>query len=71
MMLEATRGARLRADAIAGESGLKVLELSTAPAGVTQINPVDSTATSGEGNYDTTCFMNDIWVTVGASFALE
>ena len=71
MMREATRDARARAEQIAGESGRTVRELRTARAGVTQINAVDSSATSSEGNNDTTSPTKVIIVTVGARFALE
>jgi hypothetical protein len=71
MMREATRDARARAEQIAGESGRKVRELRAARAGVTQINSVDSSATSSEGNNDTTSPTKVIIVTVGAKFALE
>jgi hypothetical protein len=71
MMKEATRDARARAELIAGESGRTVRELRAARAGVTQINAVDSTTTSGEGNNDTTSPTKVIIVTVGAKFALE
>ena len=49
MMREATRDARARAEQIAGESGRTVRELRAARAGVTQINAVDSSATSLAG----------------------
>jgi hypothetical protein len=71
MMREATRDARARAEQIAGDSGRKVRELRAARAGVTQINSVDSSATSSEGNNDTTSPTQVIIVTVGAKFALE
>jgi hypothetical protein len=71
MMREATRDARARAEQIAGESGRNVRELRAARAGVTQINSVDSSATSSEGNNDTTSPTKVIIVTVGAKFALE
>jgi hypothetical protein len=71
MMREATRDARARAEQIAGESGRSVRELRSARAGVTQINAADSSATSSEGNNDTTSLTKVIIVTVGAKFALE
>jgi hypothetical protein len=45
--------------------------LRSARAGVTQINAADSSATSSEGNNDTTSLTKVIIVTVGAKFALE
>jgi hypothetical protein len=71
MMREATRDARARAELIASESGRTVRELRAARAEVTQINAVDSTATSDEGNHATTSPAKVIIIKVGAKFALE
>ncbi len=71
MMAEATRDARARAELIAGQGGRRIKELRTARMGVVQINPLYSSATSWEGNNDTSSFEKTITTTVSATFALE
>jgi hypothetical protein len=71
MMGEATRDARTRASQIAAQGGRKIKALSSARMGVVQINPRYSTATSWEGNNDTSSVEKTITTTVTASFSLE
>jgi uncharacterized protein len=71
MMGEATKDARTRAEQIAGQGNRTVKELRRARMGVVQINPVFSTATSWEGNNDTTSLDKTMTVTVSAEFALR
>jgi len=71
MMAEATKDARARAEQIAGQGGRKIKELRTAHMGVVQINPLYSSATSWEGNNDTSSYEKTITTTVSAIFSLE
>ena len=71
MMAEATKDARARAEQIAVQGGRKIKELRTAHMGVVQINPLYSSATSWEGNNDTSSLEKTITTTVSATFALE
>jgi hypothetical protein len=71
MMAEATKDARARAEQIAAQGGRALDGLRTAKVGVVQINPVHSTATSWEGNNDTTSLEKTITATVSATFALR
>ncbi len=71
MMAEATRDARLRAEHIAEQGARKIRELRTARMGVVQINPLHSTATSWDGNNDSSALEKTIIVTMNAVFALE
>ena len=71
MMAEATKDARARADQIAIQGGRKIRGLRNARMGVIQINPVHSTATSWEGNNDTSSVDKTITATVSASFDLR
>jgi hypothetical protein len=71
MMAEATKDARARAEQIAGQGGRRIKELRTARMGVVQINPLYSSATSWEGNNDTSSPEKTITTTVSATFALE
>lgn len=71
MMAEATKDARARAEQIAAQGGRRIKELRTARMGVVQINPLYSTATSWEGNNDTSSLEKTITTTVSAVFALE
>jgi hypothetical protein len=71
MMAEATKDARTRAEQIARNGGRGIKELRNARMGVVQINPLYSTATSWEGNNDTSSLEKTITCTVGATFALE
>ena len=71
MMAEATKDARARAEQIAGQGGRQIKELRTARMGVVQINPLYSSATSWEGNNDTSSLEKTITTTVSATFALQ
>lgn len=71
MMAEATRDARARAEQIAGQGGRDLKELRAAHMGVMQINPLYSSATSWEGNNDTSTLEKTITATVSATFALK
>jgi len=71
MMAEATKDARARADQIAAQGGRTLKELRSARMGVIQINPLYSSATSWEGNNDTTSVEKTITATITASFSLR
>lgn len=71
MMAEATKDARIRAEQIASQGNRGVKELRSAKMGIVQINPLYSTATSWEGNNDTTSLEKTIIVTVSAIFSLK
>jgi hypothetical protein len=71
MMAEATKDARQRAEQIAQQGGRKLNQLQTARMGVVQINPLYSSATSWEGNNDTTSLEKTIIATVNATFSLH
>lgn len=71
MMAEATRDARARAEQIAAQGGRAVSGLRQARAGIVQVNPLHSSATSWEGNNDTSALDKTITATVSAMFALQ
>jgi hypothetical protein len=71
MMGDATKDARTRAEQIASQGNRRIKELRSARMGVVQINPVYSTATSWEGNNDTSSLDKTMTVTVSADFALQ
>jgi len=71
MMAEATKDARARAEQIASQGGRTLKELRSARMGVVQINPLYSSATSWEGNNDTSSLDKTITATIGATFALR
>jgi hypothetical protein len=71
MMGDATKDARERAEQIAGQGNRQVKELRSARMGVVQINSLYSTATSWEGNNDTSSLEKTMTVTVSANFALR
>lgn len=71
MMAEATRDARLRAEQIAASGGALISEMRSARMGVVQINPLYSSATSWEGNNDTSSIEKTITATISATFALR
>ncbi|WP_438481223.1 SIMPL domain-containing protein [Oleiharenicola lentus] len=71
MMAEATKDARTRADQIAQQGDRAIKELRNARQGVVQINPLYSTATSWEGNNDTSSIEKTITATISATFALK
>jgi uncharacterized protein len=71
MMGDAAADARARADQIAAQGGRKIRELRSARMGVVQINPLYSSATSWEGNNDTSSLEKTITTTVTATFSLD
>ena len=71
MMAEATKDARARAEQIAGQGGRELKGLRAAHMGVMQINPLYSSATSWEGNNDTSTVEKTITATVAATFSLN
>lgn len=71
MMCEAAKDARTRAEQIAAQGGRTLKELRSARMGVVQINPLYSSATSWEGNNDTTSLEKTITTTVTATFSLR
>jgi hypothetical protein len=71
MMAEATRDARNRAEQIATQGGRRLKGLQNARMGVVQINPVHSSATSWEGNNDTSSVDKTIIATITAAFAMK
>lgn len=71
MMAEATKDARARAEQIAAQGNRTVDGLRNARVGVVQINPLHSSATSWDGNNDTTSLDKTIIATVNASFAMK
>jgi hypothetical protein len=71
MMGEAAKDARVRAEQIAAQGGRRLKELRSARMGVIQINPLYSTATSWEGNNDTSSLEKTITTTVAATFSLQ
>ncbi|MFA6286802.1 MAG: SIMPL domain-containing protein [Opitutaceae bacterium] len=71
MMAEATKDARSRAEQIAGQGGRTIKELRAARVGIVQINPLYSSATSSEGNNDTSSLEKTITTTVTATFSLK
>ncbi|MBI2513990.1 MAG: SIMPL domain-containing protein [Opitutae bacterium] len=71
MMAEATKDARARAEQIAAQGNRRVDGLRNAKVGVVQINPLHSSATSWDGNNDTTSLDKTIIATVSASFAMK
>lgn len=68
---DAAADARLRADAIAGRTGVSVGKLKQADSGVFQITEPFSTEVSAYGIYNTTSREKEIKVTVHAEFLLE
>jgi hypothetical protein len=71
LMAEATKDARARAEQIAAQGGRTIKELRSARMGVVQIYPRYSTATSWEGNNDTSSPEKTMITTVNATFALR
>lgn len=71
LMAEATKDARARAEQIAAQGGRTVKELRSARMGVVQINPRYSSATSWEGNNDTSSPEKTMITTVNATFGLR
>jgi hypothetical protein len=71
MMGEAAKDARARAEQIAAQGGRIIKELRNARMGVVQINPRYSSATSWEGNNDTSSLEKTLITTVTATFSMQ
>lgn len=71
MMGEAAKDARARAEQIAAQGGRTIKELRNARMGVVQINPRYSSATSWEGNNDTSALEKTLTTTVTATFSMQ
>jgi hypothetical protein len=72
MLAEASKDARTRAESMVGETGGADLgKLLSAQMGVININPANSTATSWEGNNDTSSLEKDIISIVRVVYALK
>ncbi|MCX5658896.1 MAG: SIMPL domain-containing protein [Planctomycetota bacterium] len=71
MLAEATKDATARASQIVTNANGHLGRLVEARMGVMQINPRGSSATSGEGNNDTTSFEKEITAVVSARFELK
>ncbi len=71
MLADATRDATTRATQVVTNANGKLGRLVEAKMGVMQINPKGSTATSAEGNNDTTSFEKEITAVVTANFELR
>lgn len=71
MLSEATKDARTRAEQIATQGGRGIANLHDADMGVFQITPLHSSATSGEGENDTSALDKTITAVVTATFLLK
>lgn len=72
MLAEASKDARTRADKIVSSAGgAHIAKLRTADMGVINVNPANATATSWEGNNDTSSYEKDIITIVHATFELD
>ena len=71
MIADATKDATNRATQIVTNANGKLGKLVEARLGVMQINPKGSTATSGEGNNDTTSYEKEITAVVAVVFQLN
>lgn len=72
MLAEAAKDARTRADNMLEKAGGgKVASLRAADMGVININPANSTATSWEGNNDTTSLEKDILTIVHVTYEVQ
>ena len=71
MLAKAAKDARLRADAIALETGSEVGGLKKVDTGVFQITVPNSTKVSSWGSYDTTTIKKDITAVMGVTFAVK
>ncbi len=72
MLAAASRDARIRAENIVAQAGEAELgKLKYVDMGVINVNPVNSTATSCQGNMDTTSLEKDIITVVHAKFELN
>lgn len=71
MLADATKDATLRAEAIVSNANGQLGRLVEARMGVIQINPKGISATSSEGNNDTTSFEKEICTVVSARFEVK
>jgi uncharacterized protein len=71
MLAEATKDAKVRAEAIAQSTGDRIGPIRSAKTGVFQITPRYSTEVSDSGVYDTTSLEKDITAVVSVSFGME
>lgn len=71
LMAVASRDARARADAIAGNTGCRVADVRDARMGVLQITPPHSTEVSSYGIYDTSTIEKDVRAVVSVTFGIE
>ena len=71
MLAKAAKDARLRADAIALETGSEVGGLKKVDTGVFQITVPNSTKVSSWGSYDTTTIKKDITAVMGVTFEVK
>jgi uncharacterized protein len=72
MLAEAAKDARVRADNMIRQSGGASLgKLRAADMGVINVNPINSTATSWDGNNDTSSLEKDIITIVHVTFELR
>ena len=71
MLADATKDATTRATQIVTNANGHLGKLVEAKMGVMQINPKGSSATSAEGNNDTTSFEKEITAVVTARFELQ
>ena len=72
MLAEASKDARIRAEKMINETGgAEIGRLISAQMGVININPANSTATSWEGNNDTTTLEKDIISTVRVTYGMK
>ena len=71
MLAEASKDAATRAEQVVKNAHGKLGRLVEAQMGIMQINPKGSTATSAEGNNDTTSFEKEITSVVTARFELK
>ncbi|ELR99070.1 SIMPL domain-containing protein [Gloeocapsa sp. PCC 73106] len=71
MVAEATKDAKLRAEAIAQSTGSQVGPIRSAKTGVFQITSRNSTDVSDYGIYDTSSIEKDITAVVSVTFAID
>ncbi len=61
----------IRAETIATNAGCRIGEIRTCRMGVLQVTSPDSTATSGEGVFDTTTIDKDVTSVVSLTIVVE
>ena len=71
MIAKATKDARLRAEAIALQTGSQVGSVKKVNTGVFQITVPNSTRVSSWGSYDTSTIKKDITAVMGVTFSIE